>query len=152
MINIVYIDNELLFSQEFCDDFCGKHVNRARQKDRRIYVTNTARIANLNHGGYTAQLMVGRVLGEVDLELAEETQFMVHGNAYVDGQIIGPIASIIKDAGFDVTHARGCMYDEVYNFTSFVFPSAGRLNDFVSKSDTWKNMPVAHESWEKFKC
>lgn len=152
MINIVYIEKELLFSQESCDDFCGKHVNRARQHSRLSYITNTSRIANLNHGGYTAQLMVGRKLNEDVLELAEETQFIIHGNAFVNDQIIEPIVRIVEDSGFDITHVCAGMYDEVYDFTAFVFPSAGCLNNFVSKSDTWKNMPIAHESWEKFKC
>lgn len=152
MLNIVYIEKEMRFSQELCDEYCNKMVNVIRQRDRRPYATNTSRIANMNHSGYTAQLIVGRLLGEDELTLAEETMFVVRGNVLDGEAFIAPINTIVTDAGFNVEHARYAAYDGVNNCTSFLFTSAGRLNDIIARSDSWKGMPKAHESWENYKC
>lgn len=153
MINIVYIEKEASFSQANCDEFLNKQVNVIRHRDQLPYVTNTSRIATTNTGGYTAQLSVGRLLGEDELTLPDETLFVITDATMYDPGRTDSIDKIVKDAGFDPEHARYFAYDGANGITSFVFASGGMFKDMVAKSaNLWQVMPKADPSWEAYKC
>lgn len=152
MINIVYIEKDEDYSQESCDEYCHLMINTIRQRNEQLYVTNTSAIAKGEFGGYAMLLSVGRVLGEKELTLPDETLFIIRSDVQYDFGNCAAIDKIVIDGGFGLDTAIGYAFDGDNGCTSFTFAGGGIYKAMVANCDLWHTMPEADPVWEEYIC